>query len=432
MRRWGATLLLALAAFGRAASGQERGSELTVYVVTVGQGDQVWERFGHNALWIRDTVRGTNDAYNWGIFDASEAGFILRFVRGRMQYWTERVDVVRLLDFYRTFDRSITIQRLALTPSQRVALRDFAEWNAREENKYYWYDYYRDNCSTRLRDAVDRALGGALRAATTGILTTNTYRSESVRLMEGMPLTQAGMAIGLGPRADRPLTAWEEMFIPMRLRDRLREIRVAGPGGAYPLVAEEREVYVARRAPEIQHAPPLAWRYAAVGIAAALLLAGVAWRAGAGGRTARAGLAIALAAWAGVVGIGGLVLVFLWAGTHHAFAHRNWNILQIDPAALALAVLAPVAVYRPRRRAAARRLALVIVAVSVVGAALKMLPWVSQDNLPAIALVLPAHIALAWGLWRLSPTPVAESGAAPERRAAAPPSGDATRRAASP
>ncbi|MDQ3950102.1 MAG: DUF4105 domain-containing protein [Gemmatimonadota bacterium] len=382
------------------ASPGEPGSELTVSVITLGQGDQVWERYGHNALWIHDAARGTDRTYNWGVFDASDPRFIVRFVRGRMRYWLEVVDVQRLMEFYRSSDRSITIQRLALSPAQRIAIRDFVEWNAREENKYYWYDYFRDNCSTRLRDAVDRALGGGLRRATESEVTRNTYRSESIRLMEGMPLTQAGIAIGLGPVADRKLTGWEEMFVPMRMRDRLREVRIAGPDGRpTPLVAEERQAYVARRASELQQAPPLLKRYAAVGVIAAVVIVGfgllalVAWSAP---------FAIVTASWSLLSGIGGILLLFLWLGTHHLFAYRNENLFHSSPFAVVLAVLAPLAVYRPRVRASAWRLAAAVVGLSLLGFVLKALPGFDQDNLFVIALVLPGHLAVAWALMRLA------------------------------
>ena len=92
--RWAAFLALVLCAAittGQRASAQttaqaaEPGSELTVYLVTIGVGDLVYERFGHNAIWISDPVRGTNIAYNWGLF-AFGPGFVPNFLRGHMTY----------------------------------------------------------------------------------------------------------------------------------------------------------------------------------------------------------------------------------------------------------------------------------------------------------------------------------------------------------
>ena len=149
-----------------------------------------------------------------------------------------------MIEQYRALGRPITLQRLNLTPAQKLALRDFLRWNEQEENRYYRYDYFRDNCSTRLRDALDRALGGALRAATDTIRTPLTYRRESVRLTDGDRPVQTGIDIALGRPADVPLTRWESFFIPMRLRDAIRDVTLPiGPGGApVPLVAEERQI----------------------------------------------------------------------------------------------------------------------------------------------------------------------------------------------
>lgn len=403
-------LLVGLAAFGASAepggaqtslpAPNDPGSPLSVYVITLGQGDQVWERYGHNALWIHDPARGTDRTYNWGVFDASGPQFIVRFVRGRMRYWMESVDVQRLMAFYRSADRSITIQRLALSPAQAAALQEFVEWNAREENKYYWYDYFRDNCSTRLRDAIDRALGGAIRSATSGETTSNTYRSESVRLMDGMPLTQAGIMLGLGPLTDRPLSEWEEMFVPMRMRDRLRELRVHAPDGTLvPLVAEERQVYVSSRPPELRQAPSLTRRYAVFGVVAGAVIlgAGILARFALG-----APFAVLASAWGWLTGIAGLLLLFLWLGTHHIFAYRNENLFQVNPLAVALGVIAPLAVYRPRFRRAAWTVAAIAIGFALLGILLKPIPGFEQVNWPIIVAVIPGHLALAWTLRRFA------------------------------
>ena len=63
-----------------------------VYLVTMGPGETVYERYGHNAIWVRDTVDGTDIVYNYGTFDfghstAEVARFVGRFAMGRPQYW---------------------------------------------------------------------------------------------------------------------------------------------------------------------------------------------------------------------------------------------------------------------------------------------------------------------------------------------------------
>src|SRR5690606_31665962 len=125
----------------------EPGSELTISVLTMGVGAEVWERFGHNAIVVEDRAQGTSLAYNYGMFSFTQENFVLRFVQGRMTYWMEGFDTERDLARYVRRKRSVWQQELDLTPAERVAMRDALAWNAREENRYYKYDYYLDNCS---------------------------------------------------------------------------------------------------------------------------------------------------------------------------------------------------------------------------------------------------------------------------------------------
>ena len=105
--------------------------------------------------------------------------------------------------------------------------------NAPPENARYRYDYFTDNCSTRVRDALDRALGGALHQQMVGRSHGNTFRSEAVRLASPRLWMWLGFDIGLGPYADAPLSRWEEAFVPMRLADSLREMPRIPPAGRW-------------------------------------------------------------------------------------------------------------------------------------------------------------------------------------------------------
>ena len=137
------------------------GSELTISIMTMGAGAEVWERFGHNAIVVEDRRLGSSVAYNYGMFSFRQENFLLRFLQGRMMYWMAGISTPKAsCPSTATLQRSVWQQELNLTPAQRLALRDFLEWNARKENRFYRYDYYRDNCSTRVRDAIDRVLGG--------------------------------------------------------------------------------------------------------------------------------------------------------------------------------------------------------------------------------------------------------------------------------
>jgi hypothetical protein len=130
---------------------------LRVYVVTMDAGDLIWERWGHNAVCVVDERKQSQTAYHWGLFDFSQQGFFTNFIRGRMRYWMEGRSLSGMVAGYENDNRSVRLQELNLTPAQKRKLDEFLKWNARPENKYYYYDYYLDNCSTRVRDAVDLA-----------------------------------------------------------------------------------------------------------------------------------------------------------------------------------------------------------------------------------------------------------------------------------
>ena len=378
---------------------RDDGSGLTISVLTFGQGDAVWEKFGHNALRIRDARTGSDIAYNWGTFDFEQPHFLRRFLVGNTLYWLATDPAPLMIEHYqRNLNRSGVEQVLALTPEQKVQLRDFVLWNERPENRNYQYDYFVDNCSTRLRDAIDRVLGGQLRRALAAKPSAHTFRSESLRLMSSLPWLQSGMQIALGQPADRPLTAWEESFIPMRLRDRLREVRVVDGGTARPLVAEERVLHEAAREPEATGAPSLVMRFLIAGLLLAALLAVLGVRAAAGGRGARSGFAVVGAFWGLLAGTMGLLLAIAWTATRHIFWYRNENLFQLSPLSLLLVALVPLAVYRPRWRRAAFVVAACGAALSVLGIVLKALPAFDQRNLAVVLLALPVHAALVWAL----------------------------------
>lgn len=376
----------------------EPGSELTISVLTMGVGAEVWERFGHNAIVVEDRAQGTSIAYNYGMFSFTQENFVLRFVQGRMTYWMEGFDTDRDLARYVRRQRSVWQQELDLTPAERVAMRDALAWNAREENRYYKYDYYLDNCSTRVRDALDRIVGGAIERQSR-MPGSGSFRFHTQRLNTHNPPLYFGLTLLLGAAADRPVTRWEEMFLPLKLRDYLREIRIPdGAGGFKPLVRAERALYESDAFP-VPDAPP-AWFpwFLLLGTAVGGWLAWSGRRYGITGR-GRAGFVIPATIVALVLGLAGTILAGMWAFTDHVATSRNQNVLQVTILALALGVLLPLArPARPGVRRAVRSLAWLVVGLSLAGVLLKLLPVGHQVNGQVLALLVPINLGLAFGV----------------------------------
>ncbi|AHG90468.1 protein of unknown function DUF4105 [Gemmatirosa kalamazoonensis] len=386
----------------------EPGSELRVMLLTVGAGSAVWERFGHNAIWISDPRRGIDVAYNWGMFDFNQPRFLQRFLTGDTRYWMEGFDANALVEHYaREENRSVWAQELNLTPAQRLALLQYIEWNAREENKFYRYDYYLDNCSTRVRDALDRALGGAIRRATATRLTGTTYRSHTRRLTDGDPAVYTGIQLALGRPADRELTAWEESFLPVRLMRHLRGVRVTMPdGSSAPLVLQERQLYAATRAPEPERPTSHLLAYLLGGLALGATLAVLGRASAAGRRGADAGFGVVAGVWTLVAGLAGTAVLLAGTVTRHVFMGRNLNLGAFSPLVLIALVLVVPAVgsrlraTRARWAGRAERVAALLLALSVVGWLVAL--GVGQKSGEIFALALPAHTGLWWGLRRMS------------------------------
>lgn len=400
------------------------GSELTVYLMTMGSGDEVWEKFGHNALWIHDSLRNTDIAYNWGLFDFSASDFMPRFLKGDMLYWMGGFDEQSTLELYRRANRTVMAQELNLTPAQKDSLARFVEWNAQPANRFYHYDYFRDNCSTRVRDALDRVLGGVIKRATENVPSGTTYRSHTRRLTQDAPWVYLGTLLGLGRPVDRPISRWEEMFLPVRLHDDLRGIRVKDASGAtVPLIRSDSALFIASRPAEATEPRSHLAVYAVAGLFIAFVALVLRYLVDHGSSRTRPALVIFAGLWHLVAGLGGLALAVLWLFTNHIYSYQNENLLQANPISLVAAVMILAALTRRGSsgsgaivRRWTSRLAWAVAGIALAGLVLKLLPSFSQVNWEIIALTLPAHLGVAFALRRRTLFPVRMGG----RRKSAP------------
>ena len=362
-----------------------------VALVTFGPGRIYWERFGHNAFIVDDPATGARIAYNYGVFDFEEEHFLLNFALGHMRYSLIAEPLDADLARYAAEGRSVTVQMLNLTPAQARQLAEFLAWNAQPQNADYRYDYFVNNCSTRLRDALNRALGGAL-ARQLARPAPHTYRFEAVRLVSPDFWLALGMDMGLGPNADGPLNLWQESFVPMVLSRALDDVAVRDThGDTLPLVSDEQVVLPGRLAPAPAAPRELRLPLLAAGMALAALLL---WLARGKGRFYRASFALLAVAWWLICGFSGLVLAGLWGLSDHWAAWHNENLLLFNPLCLAL----PLVWWRAPRIACL--LATLIAAAALTSLIIRTLPGLYQGNLAFIALSVPVHVALAMLAWR--------------------------------
>lgn len=370
-------------------------ANVSVWLLTMGNGDQIWQMFGHTAILIRDNTTGRDTVFNWGVFDSNQPNFILHFLRGLNFYKLGIQPLQQLLYENQYFNRSVIAQELDLTVQQRDSLLALIRVNAQPENVEYRYDYFRDNCSTRPRDLLDRALGGQLRAKADS-LTGTTYRSQALRLMQGNKFLVVGVDIGLGEPSDEQLTTWTAMFLPRVLHDFVGGLQVRDSSGAtHPLVKNERVLFQSTRGPEYVAPPRLGAWLLLIGLFVGGVIIWLASRASRS-RAARLTLTIVTTAWCIVAGLLGVVLTILWTATDHIFAHANENLLVFNPLWLVLGVL--IAVYFTTGRSArvTGYLAVGLAGLCVLALVSHLVMLSRQANVPIILLALPPALAIAW------------------------------------
>lgn len=368
-----------------------------VGLVTMTPGAEYWAKFGHNAILIDDGQQRT--LYNFGYFDFEQEDFLLRFLRGRMLYRLLAIPLEHELRSYAADGRGMSLQWLNFDAAQARSLATALQRQARPENAEYRYDYFTENCSTKVRDALDAALGGELRRTLAGRSHGYTYRDEALRLAAPLPWMALGIHLGLGPFVDQRMSLWEESYVPERLRDAVRDAKGFDGG---PLVSSEEELLPAVL-PLAPDTPPQ-WRTGFV-VAGLLLALAFAWglRAGASRalrRTTAAGVALL---WL-LCGLAGCWLLGLWAFTDHVAAWGNENAWLFNPFCLLLLAAVPTLMRGGGAPRWLARIGLLVALCAGFALFLKFLPFRIQSNGDWIALLLPVHIVLALRLYRVTST----------------------------
>lgn len=385
----------------RAAAAAEPALEVTL--VTVEPGALYWQRFGHNAILVRAPGAARSISYNFGYFDFGQPDFLIRFLRGRMLYQAVALDGDSDIAGYLADGRRVWLQRLRLSPEGARALALHLADHVRPEHRDYRYDYYTINCSTKVRDALDLALDGALKRATQHRSHGWTYRRYTRAYAQGVPWLYLGTDLALGQAVDRPLSMWEEAFIPGELRRQMSELKLEDGG---PVVVSEEVLPVsAERGAPVPTAPDWRAGFAAAGIALVGLLLVLARLAERGG-IARWPLAAVGGGMSLVLAAGGTLILGLWVGTDHAAAWRNENLLLLSPfwwltlpAWLVLLRRDQISGWVARSAVIGGWLALIGIAL---GTLLKVFKSFDQSNIEWLLVLCPLVLALRYILVKRS------------------------------
>ena len=325
---------------------------LRFYLITVDVGNNVWDNFGHTALRLYDENTNTDLVFNWGVFDISGgvADFSYNFFKGVMDYRLATSSSTSEFDVYRAQGRTVWQDRLNLTNPQKEKLYRRLMWNLQAENLAYEYHYFFDNCTTRVRDYLDEALGGAISDQYSGV-TEKTFRHYVREHYASTSLIGFSLDVLLNSNVDQQVSEWEDMFLPLTLRQRLQAMSsdVGGAEEVLPLLSDHQKI-MEFPPPTVQ---PSAYQIASVGLLVPLLAlllmlkrlpmtylathSRISLRA--------AGLSFRLLGLVGVVtalfsGIFGFLMLSSWFVSDHIDTHHNFNLLLFWPTDLLGVVIA--------------------------------------------------------------------------------------------
>jgi hypothetical protein len=300
-----------------------------VSLLTCDPGEEIYSSFGHSAIRVLDQETGRDRVYNYGTFDFGAPNFVLNFAGGRLDYFLSVSTFDRFIAEYNYFHRSVREQELDLNQEQKLALIAFLETNYLPENRNYRYDFFFDNCATRIRDVMEQILGDQLvwhdeeQEAVD-----KSFRQLIDEKVFYMPWSDLGIDLALGSRLDRDATPREEQFLPEYMEEAFARAMIEGDGPTRPLVKNERVILDFQPANEslgVINPYLLFWILAIVFTAITFI----------GFRKKKLYIGFDLVFF-GILGIIGLVMTALWLGSDIPSTKWNWNILWAFPGHLIL------------------------------------------------------------------------------------------------
>ncbi len=309
---------------------QDSTPHLRISLLTCGPGDEeVYEVFGHTGVRVIDSVHHTDLVYGYGTFSYGP-DFELQFMKGKLLYYISAMPFQSFMEEYIEAKRSVEEQELIVDWKAKEQIAYFLEWNMEPENKYYKYDFFFDNCATRIRDIFTSAQVFGRKLHYGRVIPEDkkiSYRDIMNRYFYRDHWTRMGVNLLLGSKIDKAMSNEQIMFLPDYLRDGLAGATVDGKKIA---------------APPALILPTAAGKTAgfneALLVSVVVLLLTIAGFAINSLRLLGKIMSVTLLIVSGLLGI--LVLV-MWFGTDHQGCSYNLNILWLLPTNLVIAFFKP-------------------------------------------------------------------------------------------
>jgi len=314
-------LQILLASFSSTCFAQDTLSiNAEISILTLGSYQrELYSAFGHSAVRVYDPQQGIDDAYNWGVFDFNQPNFYLNFAKGHLLYKLGVYPYENFRDYYVYHNRYVHEQKLNLTAAQRQKLYDYLIWNQQPENQNYLYDYFYNNCATKVRDVLVTVFGDSVKFDGSYVKTTYSIRDLTDVYLAQQPWGDLGIDICLGLPMDKKASPYEYMFLPDYIESGFNHATLNGNA----LVKENISVYESR---EEEPVKTMIHPFIAFSVFATLIAALSIWDY----RRKKTSKWFD-SVFFGLIGVLGLLLFALWFFTDHKAAAVNFNLLWALP-----------------------------------------------------------------------------------------------------
>jgi hypothetical protein len=309
-------LLLCLFSFQISVS-QTLSPNAEISVLTIGPGTSLNDAFGHNGFRIKDNVQGVDVVYDYGRFPFNEPGFYLNFARGKLSYSIGKDTFNDIINFYTWQNRTIKEQNLNLSATEKQELYTFLLNNYKPENRAYLYDFFYDNCATKIRDVANLALKNGISFEKPDDYQAETFRTLIQNNLNKNSWGSLGIDIALGSVIDREASPEEQMFLPENIH---RFFSKATLQNGEALVSNSVTLYTEKE----KNTTSNLWTSPLTIMS--LLALGILWLTYTDHKKNKRTKWLDLTLFA-ITGLVGIFLLLLWFATDHSATAHNYNLL---------------------------------------------------------------------------------------------------------
>jgi|TARA_B110000114_G_scaffold41406_1_gene43592 hypothetical protein len=296
-------------------------------ILTMGPGDDLNDSFGHSAFRVKDTIQNIDVVYNYGVYDFNTPNFYLKFAQGKLLYNLDRNNFTPFYNYYSKQNRWIKEQVLNLNPSEKQNLFNFLQNNLKPENRTYKYDFFFDNCATKIRDVMAIVLKDKISYQDGFQSNFYTFRELIQKNVDWNTWGSFGMDIAIGAVVDRKATYWEYQFLPEYVFKATDKAKLNRGQEDISLVKKTINLFI--NSPEENKSNFFTSPLFIMGLLAFIIL-GITYKDFKNKIRSR-WLDISIYSITGIIGV---LLLLLWFATDHYTTHNNYNLLWAFPLSL--------------------------------------------------------------------------------------------------